>query len=92
MPKHMREINIRQVLNGFVVGVGCQTVVFTDIDTLCHQLKEYSIAPSEVEKKFGWDDRQGECVPQPTAQQSSTTWATAPLPYERFAEAAERPY
>ena len=48
----MREIHIKPVLNGFIVTVGCTPVLFTDIDTLCKELKRYQLNPAEVEKEY----------------------------------------
>jgi hypothetical protein len=48
----MRNINIRGVLNGYVVDVGCQSVVFSSKRALLDILSEYLDKPAEVEKRF----------------------------------------
>lgn len=48
----MKEIHIKPVLNGFIVKVGCQELVFHDIDHLCGELKRYQANPDMVEKEY----------------------------------------
>lgn len=48
----IREIQINAVLNGFVVKIGCQTVVFTSVDDLTTKLNEYFKNPQETENNF----------------------------------------
>lgn len=52
----MREVVIRKVLNGFIVQVGCQTVVFQNKTELLVELSNYIDNPAEMEKKYGWDN------------------------------------
>jgi hypothetical protein len=47
-----RSINIDPVLNGYIVRVGCQTVVFDNKPALLSALSEYLDKPEEVEKRF----------------------------------------
>jgi hypothetical protein len=47
-----REITIRPVLNGFVVDVGCQRVVFSTTKQLGIAVEEYYNHPDEVEAKY----------------------------------------
>ena len=47
-----REITIKPVLNGFVVDVGCQRVVFTNTKQLGVAVEEYYNHPEEVEAKY----------------------------------------
>lgn len=47
-----REINIVPVLNGLVVKVGCQTVVFNDIKQFIFELETYLKDPERVEKIY----------------------------------------
>lgn len=49
---HMRQITIREVLNGFHVTVDCQELVFPDFDTLLKELVAYNVDPEGVEKKY----------------------------------------
>ena len=48
----MREIRIKPVLNGFIVTVGCQQVVFPSVETLVSAFKRYQKDPEKVEKEF----------------------------------------
>lgn len=48
----MREVRITPVLNGFIVTVGCQTVVFTSMNDLLRELKSYQIDSASVEKEY----------------------------------------
>jgi hypothetical protein len=48
----MRQVTITPVLNGFLVQVGCQQVVFGSIEELCSELKRYQKAPAAVEKEY----------------------------------------
>lgn len=47
-----RVIIITPVLNGYVCDVGCQRVVFTDKQTLLHELSGYYDKPEETEKRY----------------------------------------
>jgi len=48
----LRDINIKSVLNGWIVKVGCQTVavVFKDVDTMIAALRSYPEDPESAEK------------------------------------------
>lgn len=48
----MREVTVRPVLNGFVVQVGCQTLVFNRIEDVTENLVAYQKDPEGTEKKF----------------------------------------
>lgn len=48
----LRDIKIRSVLNGWVVEVGCQTVVFNDLDTMLDGMREYFLHPDEMERYY----------------------------------------
>lgn len=48
----IRSLEIRPVLNGFVVQVGCQVVVFTSREALLKGLAEYLENPEEVEMRY----------------------------------------
>ena len=50
----MKDIKIYPVLNGFVVKVGCQKIVFTSLAELTKELKRYYGAknPSEIDKDW----------------------------------------
>jgi hypothetical protein len=47
-----RRVQIDEVLNGFVVQVGCQRVVFNSIQALTNILTEYYRDPRRVEEIF----------------------------------------
>ena len=48
----MKNVLIEPVLNGFIVTIGCSRVCFTDIDTLCAELKRYQVNPDVVEGEY----------------------------------------
>ena len=48
----IREISIVPVLNGWIVRVGCQTVVFTSADALLGALRRYLEDPIATEEQF----------------------------------------
>ncbi len=47
-----RPITIHAVLNGWVVSVGCQTVVYQDRDQLVRDVDSYLKDPDGTEKRF----------------------------------------
>ena len=47
-----RQITIEPVLNGWLLRVGCQQVVFTDKQTMLNELSNYYDKPEETEKRF----------------------------------------
>lgn len=47
-----RPITINPVLNGFVVTVGCQTVVIDSIDRLSNEINRYYKNPEATEKDY----------------------------------------
>lgn len=48
----IHEIKIKAVLNGYIVNVGCQTVVFNDRNMLMCELNHYLQDPAETEKRY----------------------------------------
>ena len=48
----IREITIRAVLNGYIVNVGCQIVVFQNRDYMMRELLRYLENPDEVEEEY----------------------------------------
>lgn len=48
----MRSIRVNPVLNGFVVEVGCRTLVFNKIEDVAENLVAYQKDPDGMEKKF----------------------------------------
>lgn len=76
----MYDVRIKPVLNGFVVNVGCQTLVFQSMDILASELKRYQADPEKVEKEYRANAVNKSCGPQPlnypvpeTACQSDNT-------------------
>ena len=48
----MRDIHIKKAMNGFIVTVGCQTLVFEGRETLIRELDMYLEHPDQVEQKY----------------------------------------
>ena len=48
----IENVSIRPVLNGWIVKVGCQKVVFTTMDTMLENLERYLTDPVATEKQF----------------------------------------
>jgi hypothetical protein len=48
----IHKIQIQAVLNGFIVQVGCQTVVFQSVDQLCAELKAYLRDPAGIHARY----------------------------------------
>lgn len=48
----IRDISIKAVLNGFVVQVGCQTVVFGSVNDMLANISDYVRNPEQVERKY----------------------------------------
>lgn len=48
----LRDINIRPALNGFIVNMGCQIIVFETVDKLVDNLRDYLRDPDKTEKAF----------------------------------------
>lgn len=45
-------MTITPVLNGFIVEVGCQKIVFTNLTILGQELVRYYAAPERVEREY----------------------------------------
>ncbi len=48
----MKTVTIKPVLNGWIVKVGCQTVVFEKLNTMLDELRRYIEYPEETEKRY----------------------------------------
>ena len=48
----IRDLNIHPVLNGFVVQVGCQTLVFKKLAHMTAEIERYYGNPEQVEKEY----------------------------------------
>ena len=69
MTQKPRDITIHAVMNGYLVQVGCQQVVFESTSKLMEELMAYLKDPQAVEKRYGWD---------PTKEADGPTPATPP--------------
>lgn len=50
--KKYRSFNVEVVNNGFIVTIGCQKLVFKELDALAIELKNYWDDPEGVEKHY----------------------------------------
>ena len=48
----MRKITIDKVANGFIVVVGCQTLVFEKAETVAVEFLRYAANPNQVEEEY----------------------------------------
>jgi hypothetical protein len=48
----MRDIIIRPALNGFIVNVDCQKVVFGSVECLVSELARYLTQPEQTEQRY----------------------------------------
>ena len=48
----MEEITIKKVMNGFIVEVGCETLVFNDIVYMLLELKTYLLNPKAMRRAY----------------------------------------
>lgn len=48
----MRDIIIQPAVNGWIVRVGCQTVVFKDLDAMLMELGNYINNPKATEERY----------------------------------------
>ena len=84
----MRNIKIKRVMNGVVVGCGCQELVFETVEKLLSELKRYLDSPDETEREYtgkyglasgGCDIAAAPSSPYPTTPESATSAASGPL-------------
>lgn len=76
----IREIMIKPVLNGFVVRVGCQTVVFASREALLGDLKRYLEDAEGVEKIYRKNALNAWILDQPGNPEPSHPVVTRPFP------------
>lgn len=48
----MRQFSVTPVLNGFIVAIGCQTVVFESNSALLDAIRDYLHDPEGTERSF----------------------------------------
>ena len=48
----MRDVTIKSALNGYVVRLGCQRIVFTDRTHMLQELDKYLENPCEMEEMY----------------------------------------
>ena len=48
----MRDITIKTALNGYLVRVGCQRVVFNNRETMLRALNDYLENPNKIEEMY----------------------------------------
>jgi hypothetical protein len=75
----MREVKITPVLNGFIVQVGCQMLVYSNMEDLTGDLIEYQSDPEGTEALF-----------RKNAVNPMETTAPAPPSYEDIRGAVNR--
>lgn len=51
-PANHRPVKIEVVLNGYLVKVGCQNVVFESLDKMLKELGKYYRNPAAVEREY----------------------------------------
>jgi len=79
-----RDITITTVLNGWIVKVGCQHIVFNDKEEMIGALSAYLQDPKAVEKSFIEHAANGRffnlaVAEEQPAQDLSVTWNGMPL-------------
>ncbi len=50
--ENSQAVEIKQCANGYIVMVGCKTIVFESLESLITELREYFNNPSQYEKEF----------------------------------------
>ena len=73
----MYYVTIKVALNGYLVRVGCQRLVFSSKEELLTELNNYLSFPNETEQRLrersinsailGYSDNTTRCVPEPCA-------------------------
>ena len=71
----MYDVTIKVALNGYLVRVGCQRLVFSSKEELLTELNNYLSFPNETEQRLrersinsailGYSDNTTRCVPEP---------------------------
>lgn len=84
----IHDIHINPVLNGFVVHVGCQSVVVSSIDDLQKEIGRYYRNPAAVEKEYRANavNNMFNNAPQPDMSSGTDVQCEAPItrnPVER---------
>lgn len=70
MNNRIRPVQIQQVMNGYLVQVGCQTVVFETRAKLLVELEKYTLNPDKCEQEYIADhgNHPEQQVPCPTPE------------------------
>jgi transcription initiation factor TFIID subunit TAF12 len=79
----MRDVTIRAVLNGFVVKVGCQEVVFESRERLLSELDRYLTDPNTVEQEYREQAVNKELLNE-TRIRLNDEWRVMTTPYANF--------
>lgn len=65
---YLRPIDrIQKVMNGYVVNIGCQILVFTSLTTMLQEMERYFKDPGAVEKQYWEHSNQTEFQSPPPA-------------------------
>ena len=48
----IQDVHLKKVLNGWIVKVGCQTIVFESTSRMLSELGRYYANPAQVEKEY----------------------------------------
>lgn len=65
MNNRIRPVQIQQVMNGYLVQVGCQTLVFESQSTLLVELGKYMEQPETIEREYRHKHGLNEDCPMP---------------------------
>lgn len=75
-----REVHIKPVLNGYLVTVGCQTLVYNNNKELARDLGEYLFDPAKTEKAFSERALHRELLNGPCTPSNQRLVAQDPVP------------
>lgn len=85
----IRDVKISAVLNGWVVRVGCQTLVFEDLEVMLKEVGAYLTDPDGIQEayrenavnaKYVFGDEAAEetaRIPSPTVRIVGSTWGSS---------------
>lgn len=87
----IRELHIKAVLNGYIVNVGCQTVVFNSPADMLKDLGNYLDKPWDVEQRYTTTALNANKFFKPQAPECNTACEPTRVPEPPAAE-ARRPF